>query len=74
MGNSTVKTDKKSTTTSKNDKKNKTKKQNKKKQKRWNMLGKKEKSSTSKNDNTTQGNKPESTGERKKIKKILRLG
>ena len=36
------------------------------------MLGQKGKISTSKNDNTTRGNKPEITGERKKIKKILR--
>ena len=35
------------------------------------MLGqKKKKSNTRKNNNTTRGNKPESTGKRRKIKKI----
>ena len=36
------------------------------------MLGQKEKSHTRKNSNTTLGNKPESTGERRKIKKQYR--
>ena len=38
------------------------------------MLGQKEKNNTRKNNNTTWGNKPESTGERRKIKKILTKG
>ena len=41
-------------------------------EKHWNMLGQKEKSNTIKVNNTTLGNKPEGTGERKKTKKILR--
>ena len=36
------------------------------------MLEQKRKSNTRKIDNTTQGNKPESTGKRMKIKKISR--
>ena len=61
MGNSTVNADKKATKTGKNDKT---------KEKSWNILGWKWKSNTRKNNNTTWGNKQESTGERRKIKKI----
>ena len=46
----------------------------KKDKKCWNMLGQKGKGNTRKNDNTTRGNKPESIGERWKIKKISRKG
>ena len=64
MGKSTGNADKKSTTTNKNDKTE---------EERWNTLGRKEMSnSTRKTNNTTQGNKPEVTGERRKIKKISR--
>ena len=38
------------------------------------MLGQKGESNTSKTDNTTQGNKSEGTGERRKTKKISRQG
>ena len=38
------------------------------------MLRQKGKSNTSKTENITLGNKPEGNGERKKIKKISRLG
>ena len=56
-GNSTGNRDKKSTITSKN---------NETEEERWNMLGRKDKSNTSKTDNTTRRYKPESTGERRK--------
>ena len=64
MGSSTGNAVKKSPTTSKNDKM---------KEKRWNILGKKKKQ-RKKNDDTTRGIKQESTGERRKIKKISRKG
>ena len=40
--------------------------------KRWNILGQKGNSNIRKNNNTTWGKKQESTGERRKIKKISR--
>ena len=43
-----------------------------KQEKNWNILGRKENSNKSKTNNTTQGNKPERTDERKKTKKISR--
>ena len=49
---------KKSTKTSQNDKT---------KERRWKMYEQKRKGNTRKNKNTTLGNKPESTGERRKI-------
>ena len=64
MGNSTGNADKKSTTTSKNDKTE---------EERWNMLGRKRKTNTSKTTKTTQWNKPEGISEWRKTKKILSL-
>ena len=63
MGNLTGNADKKATKTGKNDKT---------KDKGRNMLGQKRKSSTRKNNNKFQGNKPESCDEKRNIKKILR--
>ena len=64
MGNLTGNADKESTKTGQNDKI----------KRRWNMLEQKGKGNTGKNNSTTCGNKPESTGERKKIKEILTKG
>ena len=64
MGNSTGNAYNKSTTTNKNDKTA---------EERWNMLGRIEKDNTrSKTNNSTRGNKPEVTGERRKTKNISR--
>ena len=65
MGNSTGNTDKKSTKAGQNDKT---------KERRWNMYEQKGKGNTKKDNSTTWGNKPESTGERRKIKEISTKG
>ena len=64
MGNSTGNEDKKSMKTGQKDKT---------KERCWNMSKQKEKGNTKKN-NTTWGNKPESAGERRKIKEISTKG
>ena len=61
MGNSTGNADKKSTKTGKNDRTA---------EKYWNILGRKGNGNTRKSNNTTWGNKPESTDEKMMIKKI----
>ena len=60
MGNSTRNVNKKSTKTGLNDKT---------KERRWNMQRRKGKGNTRKNNNTTWGNKPESTGKKGRLKK-----
>ena len=65
MGISTRNLDKKSTKRGKNDKT---------KERRWNNYEQKKKYNTGKTYNTTWGNKPESTGERRKIKDISKKG
>ena len=62
---STRNSDKKSTKTGKSDKT---------KERRWNNLEQKRKDNTRKAYNKTWGNKPETTGERRKIKEISTKG
>ena len=61
MGNSTENANKKPTQTGLIDKTS---------ERRWNMRSRKEKTTREKNNSTTWGNKPESTGERREIKDI----